>query len=102
MSREFNTQTTLMLFRSEDMLAVHIYIDLIKRNLRTLEILDHVTISGVEVVAVLFPFSDISSVDGFLDRLGKPMEDIRSKEEVVIELFILQKIDLIKSFIYQE
>jgi hypothetical protein len=102
MSREFNTQTTLMLFRSEDMLAVHIYIDLIKRNLRTLEILDHVTISGVEVVAVLFPFSDISSVDGFLDRLGKPMEDIRSKEEVVIELFILEKIDLIKSFIYQE
>jgi len=102
MSREFNTQTTLMLFRSDDMLAVHMYIDLVKRHLRTLEILDHVTISGVEVVAVLFPFSDPSSVEGFLERLGKPMDDLRSNDQVIIELFPLLKINLIESFIYRE
>jgi hypothetical protein len=102
MSREFNTQTTVMLFRSENQLMVHMYIDLVKRHLRTLELLDHVTISGVDVVVVLFPFSDVSSVEGFLDRLGKPMEDIRSHEDIVLELFLLRKIDLIKSFIYQE
>jgi hypothetical protein len=102
MSREFSTQTTLMLFRSDDMLAVHIYIDLVKRHLRTLEILDHVTISGVEVVAVLFPFSDLSSVEGFLERLGKPMDDLRLNDHVIIELFPLLKINLIESFIYRK
>jgi len=102
MSKNFGTQTTLMLFRSDDMLSVHIYIDLVKRHLRTLEVLNHVTISGVEVVAVLFPFSDISSVEGFLDRLGKPIDDLRSNEHVMIELFPLLKMNLIQSFIYQE
>jgi len=102
MSKKFGTQSTLMLLRSDDMLTVHIYIDLVKRHLRTLEVLNHVTISGVEVVAVLFPFSDLSSVEGFLDRLGKPMDDLRSNDHVMIELFPLIKMDLIKSFIYRE
>jgi len=100
MSKEFGTQTTVMLLHSKDALVVHIYIDLVKRHLRTLEMLNHVTIEGVDIVAVLFPFSDISSVEGFLERLGKPMLDLRANEHAMIELFPLKKIDLITAFIY--
>jgi len=102
MYREFDTQSTLMLLRSDDELAVHIYIELVKRHLRTLELLNHIEIHGENVVAVLFPFSDISAVEGFLERLGKPMEKVRENERVMLELFSLSKIDLIESFIYRE
>jgi hypothetical protein len=102
MYREFDTQSTLILLRSDDELVVHIYIDLVKRHLRTLESMNHIEIHGEKVVAVLFPFSDISAVEGFLERLGQQMERVRENERVMLELFSLSKIDLIESFIYRE
>jgi len=100
LNREFGTQTTVMFLHSDDPLIVHIYIDLVKRHLRTLEMLNHVVINGIDIVAILFPFSDTSSVEGFLERLGKPMDDLRLNDHAMIELFPLVKIDLITAFIY--
>lgn len=71
LNRDFHTETTLLLYKSYDNLSTHLLIEAVTKNLRTLELMSSIKGDRFDIVAVLFPFSDIASVDGFVKRINR-------------------------------
>jgi len=102
MYREYAIESTLLTVRSEERLIIHQLIDMLEENLRTLDMMGHLVVEGREVVAVLFPFSDRSSVEGFFQRVGEQLERLLHDEKVTVGYFPLSQMDLVHTFIYGE
>ncbi len=69
LNKNFATETTMLLFKSHNKLSTHLLIEVIKKNLRTLDIMSTIKSENFEIIAILFPFADASSVDGFVERI---------------------------------
>jgi len=95
-------ESTLLVFRSRDRLAMHQLNDTIQRNRRLLDIADDAQLDGVDTIVALFPFADISAVDGFLKRIGKHIDLTDESGTIQVGRFLMSQLDLALDFIYPE
>jgi general stress protein CsbA len=100
--QNYGVESTLLVFRSRDRLAMHQLKDTIYRNRRSLDIVDDVRFDGVDTIVALFPFADISAVEGFLERIGKHIDLTDGSGTVEVGRFLMSQLDLALNFIYLE
>jgi general stress protein CsbA len=100
--QNYGVESTLLVFRSRDRLAMHQLKDTIYRNRRSLDIVDDVRFDGVDTIVALFPFADISAVEGFLERIGRHIDLTDGSGTVEVGRFLMSQLDLALNFIYLE
>ena len=67
--------------------------------MRTLEIMSSAKKESLDVVIILFPFSDATSVNGFAQRIDSIMNTEKSAEALKFSTFSIAKVDLIESYV---
>jgi hypothetical protein len=99
LNEKFNTDTTMLLFKSYNKLSIHLLIEIIEKNLRVLDIMSHIAIDDYQIVAVLFPFSDKTSTIGFIDRIYSIANIKEHKESIMHTSISIKDIELIEEYI---
>jgi hypothetical protein len=99
LNKKFGTLTTMLLFKSHNKLSTHLLLEVVKKNLRTLDVMSHIVEEDFEIVAVLFPFADETSVNGFIDRIYLGADIKEDKEHVMHTSMSISDISLIEAYI---
>ena len=91
--------SSLLVFRTSDDLTMHRVEEIMRKNLRTPEVLDRIEINGIHILAVLFPFNDTAFIDGFMERINraKDIESILGLESIRISI---SQLELLHSFVH--
>lgn len=99
LNEKFDTDTTMLLFKSYNKLSIHLLLEIIEKNLRTLDVMSHIVIDDYQIVAVLFPFSDRTSTVGFIDRIYSIASIKEYKEHIMYTSISIKNIELIEEYI---
>lgn len=98
LNRDFNTETTMLLFKSYDKLATHLLRESINKNLRTLDLMSYTQGDKFDIVAVLFPFADITSVGGFINRIYNNIDIQKSSDRIKHTSLSIRDIALMEQY----
>ncbi len=96
--KKHSARSTVLIFRSKSKLKTHLILSVVEKNLRALDIMSSTSTDKADVIAILFPFSDVSSVHGYMEKVKQDVE-IKDSNLVEIASFPVSKIDLIESFV---
>jgi len=96
---DFDVNSTVLIIKTQDKLLAHLIIEKIEVNLRSLDMLSSHTHEEMEVIAMLFPFADESSAQGFLTRLMKLLELELKDIDVQVSFFDIAELDIVKEYI---
>ena len=100
--QNYGVESTLLIFRSKDELIIHQLKDIIKRNTRALDIVSSAKIDSIHLVVILFPFADISSIEGFLERLSRHIDLSDENDKLETGRFLISQMKLVLHYIYSE
>lgn len=98
LNKKFGTETTVLLFKSYSQLNSHLLLELVQKNLRTLDVMSHIKRDDFEIIAILFPFADSTSVDGFVDRIYSFADIADTTASVKHTNFSIEDIALIEEY----
>ena len=98
LNRDFGTETTILLFKSYDKLATHLLREAVDKNLRTLDLMSYTQEDEFDIVAVLFPFADRTSVDGFVNRVYNSADIQKSSDRIKHTSLSIKDIALIEQY----
>jgi hypothetical protein len=96
--KKHSTRSTVLIFRSKDKLKTHLMLDAAGQNLRALDVISSTVVEGADIIAILFPFSDVSSVRGYIEKI-KQIVEIEDVSLVETASFSVSEISLIEHFV---
>ena len=99
LNKKFNADSTILVYKSYNNLTTHLLIEAINKNMRTLEIMSSAKKESLDVVIILFPFSDATSVNGFAQRIDSIMNTEKGSDILKFSTFSIAKVDLIESYV---
>lgn len=102
LSKQFGNNSTVLVYKTDDKLKTHILIEAVNKNLRSLDIMSSASIEEMNIVAILFPFSDTSSTEGFIKRINDSMKVSEDSEIIKHSTFSISEMDLIRSYMDDE
>ncbi len=90
--------STVLVIKSFNKLNTHLLTEQITKSLRSLDIMSHMTLDEKDTIAILFPFSDVSSAQSFVERINTyvKMEDT---ETLTYSSFNISDKDLISEYL---
>ncbi len=100
--RIYGVDSSLLIFRSHDEVATHILNDAVQRKMRSLDLITHAKIAGVDVTMILFPLAPESAVEGFMKRMRPEIGDLLESHRVRSARFQLSQEKLIRKYIHGE
>lgn len=95
----YGTESTMLLFKSYDKLSTHLLRESVEKNLRTLDIMSTIEGEDFDIVAVLFPFADKRSVDGFINRIYSSIDIKKSSNSIKHTSLSIRDIELVRKYI---
>ncbi len=95
---KYDVESTILVIKSKDELLSHLIVEMVEKNLRSLDMFSTHKASGCEVLAILFPFADEASARGFLQRLFKLMKIEEEDERLEFSLFDISELEIAKRY----
>lgn len=99
LNRDFGTETTMLLFKSYNAMSTHLLKESVDKNLRTLDIMTSSQRDGFDIVAVLFPFADKTSVDGFINRVYSGVGIKKGENDINHTSLSIRDIELVREYV---
>jgi len=99
LNREYHTESTILIIKSYDKLKTHLMIESVNKNLRTLDVMSSIIGDTLDIIAILFPFADTTSVDGFIKRIYNNAQIGDKDNNVKQSSFSISDISLIEQYI---
>lgn len=96
--RMYDIESTILVIKTEDELLSHQIIQMIQKNLRSLDMLSTHNNSKHYVLGLLFPFADEASAQGFLKRLFGLLKLQEDDERIELSFFDISQIEIIKRY----
>jgi len=94
----YDVESTVLVMKTEDELLSHLIIEMIQKNLRSLDMLSTHHNANYYVLGLLFPFADGASARGFLNRLLGLLKLQEDDERIEISFFDISQIEVIKRY----
>lgn len=99
MQQNFGTDSAVLILKTEDELLAHRLEEAIRKNLRTLDMLSTIHTETFTAIAMLFPFADRSSGEGFLKRLFEQMHLEETAAGIESSFFDMRQSALIRAYV---
>jgi len=99
LNKQFNTESTILIFKSYNKLTTHLLQESLSNSMRDLDIMSFISKDDLDVIAILFPFSDKTAVKGFMDRVYKNGDIEESTTPLKHSIFSISETDLIEPYI---
>ncbi len=99
LNQKFDTESTILIFKSYDKVKTHMLLEIVGSNLRSLDIMSYIISEQFDAIVILFPLSDRASVQGFVSRIYHKMHIDDDALELEQSTFSISDLDLIKSYL---
>jgi len=96
--RTYDVESTVLVIKTKDELLSHLIVEMVQKNLRSLDMFSLHQTSDYYVLALLFPFADEASARGFLKRLFTLLKLKEEDERVELSFFNIAEIEIIKNY----
>jgi polysaccharide biosynthesis protein PelD len=84
---DYKVESTVLVIKTDDELLSHLILEMIQKNLRSLDLLSSHRSSDTYVLSVLFPFADEASAQGFFKRLLTLLRLQEDDERIAVSFF---------------
>ncbi len=99
LNRKFGTETTVLIFKSYNKLNTHLLQEMVQKNLRILDVMSYIKREEFDIIAILFPFADSTSADGFVDRIYNNTGIVNGDTDVKYTSLSIKDVELIEEYI---
>ncbi len=95
---DYEIESTVLVIKTEDELLSHLILEMIQKNLRSLDLFSSHRSFDTYVIGVLFPFADDASAQGFLNRLLLLLKLQTEDERIEVSFFNISQIEIIQRY----
>mgnify|MGYP000586539381 CR=1 FL=1 len=95
---DYEVESTVLVIKTDDELLSHLILEMIQKNLRSLDLLSSHRSLDTYVLSVLFPFADDASAEGFFKRLLALLKLQDGDERLAVSFFDISEITIIQRY----
>lgn len=95
---DYEVESTVLVIKTDDELLSHLILEMIQKNLRSLDLLSSHRSLDTYVLSVLFPFADDASAQGFFKRLLTLLKLQDEDERLEVSFFDISEIMIIQRY----